>query len=69
MFTKDDILKQLGKFSIAKGKIVTVHTSLKAVGEVEGGAEALLSALIEYFTADGGLLSNPPIPGTVPFMI
>lgn len=59
MLKKSDILKQLEIFKKAKGKIVTVHTSLKAIGEIEGGAETLLSALIEYFTADGGLLCVP----------
>ena len=59
MFTKEDILKQLKAFEVAKGKIVTVHTSLKAIGEIEGGAEALLSTLIEFFTENGGLFCVP----------
>jgi len=57
--TKDDIIKELESFSVAKGKTVTVHTSLKAVGEIDGGGETLLDALIEYFTQDGGLLCIP----------
>ena len=59
MLTKADLLKQLEKFSEARGRIVTIHTSLKAVGEIDGGGETLLSALIEYFTQDGGLLCIP----------
>lgn len=59
MITKEEIIRQLDKFSKAKGKIVTVHTSLKAVGDIDGGGETLLSALIEYFTSDGGLLCIP----------
>lgn len=59
MISKSDIIKQLEKFSVAKGRIVTVHTSLKAVGEIDGGGETLLSALIEYFTQDGGLFCVP----------
>jgi len=59
LITKSEILKQLEFFHKAKGKIVTVHTSLKAVGEIEGGGETLLEALIEYFTRDGGLLCVP----------
>lgn len=59
MISKADIIKQLEKFSVAKGKIVTVHTSLKAVGEIDGGGETLLCALIEYFTQDGGLFCVP----------
>ena len=59
MIYREDILKQLERFHIAKGKPVLVHTSLKAIGEINGGAETLLLALIEYFTRDGGLLCIP----------
>lgn len=59
MITKDEITTQLNKFSFAKGKIVTVHTSLKKVGEISGGGDTLLDALIEFFTQDGGLLCIP----------
>ncbi len=58
MLSKDDLIKQLSVFK-TDGRPVTVHTSLKAIGEIEGGAETLLSVLIEYFTADGGLLVIP----------
>ncbi len=54
---KAQILSGLEKFNHLKGEIVTVHTSLKAIGEVDG--EILLSALIEFFTRDGGLLCIP----------
>ncbi|MEE1043523.1 MAG: AAC(3) family N-acetyltransferase [Clostridia bacterium] len=59
MFTKNEILKQLETFEVAKGTIVTMHTSLKAVGQVDGGAEALLDTLVEFFTQDGGLFTVP----------
>ena len=59
MFTKDHIKKQLENFSIAKGKPVTVHSSLKAIGETEGRGEGLLSVLIDYFTEDGGIFTVP----------
>ena len=59
MTTKNDIMKQLECFSFAKGKPVMVHSSLRSVGEVEGGGEGLLSVLIEYFTQNGGFLCVP----------
>ncbi len=59
MFTKAYIKKQLEEFNIARGKPVTIHTSLKAIGETEGGGEGLLSVLIDYFTKDGGIFSVP----------
>ena len=36
-----------------------MHTSLKAVGEIEGGGQTLLDALIEYVLDDGGLIVVP----------
>lgn len=59
LWTKEKLISQLENFRHIRGKIVTVHTSLKAVGEIEGGGETLLSALIDFFTQDGGLLCVP----------
>lgn len=59
MFKKTDILNQLQKMQAPQDRVVLMHTSLRAVGEVEGGAEALLDTLIAYFTAKGGLFCIP----------
>ena len=59
MYTKNDILQQLAAMHAPKGSVVMMHTSLRLVGEVEGGAQGLLDAMIEYFTADGGLFCVP----------
>lgn len=59
MVTKQQIFKQLKQMNAPQDRPVIVHTSLKAVGEVESGAQGLLDALIEYFTSDGGLLIVP----------
>ena len=59
MITRLDILADLNKVATPSGAVVTVHTSLRAVGEIEGGGQTLLDALIERFTADGGLLVIP----------
>lgn len=59
MWTKEQIFEQLAAFETALGKPVIVHTSLKAVGYIQGGADTLLSALIEYFTQKGGCLCVP----------
>ena len=58
-FTKNDIIRQLVALTVPKGVPVLFHSSLRAIGPVEGGAEALLDILIEYFTCDGGLLCVP----------
>ena len=59
MFTKASIIEQLKSLGVPQDRPIMVHTSLKAVGEVEGRAQGLLDALIEHVTADGGLLVIP----------
>ena len=59
MYTKEDIVSQLNTFSEVVGHHIHVHSSLKKVGEVEGRGEVVLSALVEYFTQKGGMISFP----------
>ena len=56
MFTKSHIHTQLRRMGVAPADTVLMHTSMKAVGEVEGRAEGFLDALIDYFAEDGLLL-------------
>lgn len=55
MVTKQDIFAMLEAVGVRPDDKVTIHTSLKAVGPIEGGAETLLDALREYL-CDGLLL-------------
>ena len=59
IFTKEDILGQLSQMNIPQDRVVLMHSSLRMVGNVEGGAKTLLDAMIEYFTAEGGLFCVP----------
>lgn len=59
VYTKADIKEQLRAMSAPKDSVVLMHSSLRAIGSVQGGASALLDALIEYFTEDGGLFCIP----------
>ena len=59
IFTKTDLLTQLSQLHIPRNRVVLVHTALRLIGRVEGGPQTVLDALIEYFTADGGLLCIP----------
>ena len=59
MLTKREILECLEKIGVPRDKVVDVHTSLKKIGEIEGGGQTLLDALIEHCTAEGGLLCIP----------
>lgn len=59
LHTKDDILRQLAALGAPRDSIVLMHASLRLIGPVEGGFQALLDTLVEYFTAKGGLLCIP----------
>ncbi|MBO5040828.1 MAG: AAC(3) family N-acetyltransferase [Clostridia bacterium] len=59
IYTEKDIREQLEKMGAPRDSVVLMHSSLRAVGDVEGGAEGLLDALVEYFTSDGGLFCVP----------
>ncbi len=59
VYTKPELLAQLDALHIPRDGVVLMHSSLRLVGQIEGGAEALLDALIEYFTATGGLFCVP----------
>ena len=59
MYTKKDIIDQLIALGVPKDKPVLVHSSLRAVGEVEGRADGLIDALKEHICAEGGLLCIP----------
>lgn len=59
VFTKTDILNQLQAMGAPTDSVVLMHSSLRAIGNIDGGAEALLDTLIEYFTRDGGLFCIP----------
>ena len=59
MFTRQEIFAQLQAMGVPRNRPVTIHTSLRQIGAVEGRGEGLLDMLIEYITADGGLLCVP----------
>ncbi|MBP1573799.1 MAG: AAC(3) family N-acetyltransferase [Oscillospiraceae bacterium] len=50
MFTKDDLKKQLSEIGIKSSDTVMIHTSMRAVGEVENGADGLIDAFSEYLS-------------------
>ena len=57
MYTKDDLIEDLKKLRINPKGTLMVHSSYKAIGEVEGRADTVLDALMEYM--EDGLLTLP----------
>lgn len=59
MLSEKDLILQLEKFDVPAGGPVIVHSSLKSIGYIDGGAASLLSALRNRFCKNGGLLCVP----------
>lgn len=57
MLTKSDIYNFLEDAKIKNTDTVMIHTSLKSIGEIEGGADGLIDAFISYL--DEGLFLIP----------
>jgi len=54
--TKEQLKKDLASLGIQKGMNLEVHSALSSFGYVEGGAETVISALMELLTEEGTLV-------------
>ncbi len=54
--TKDEIVKGLKKLGLPEGCAVMVHSALSSFGEVAGGADTVIAALLEAIGPQGTLL-------------
>lgn len=57
MYTKRDLTKQIEEMGIRPTDILLIHSSMKSIGDVEGRADTVLDAFMEYL--DEGLLIFP----------
>lgn len=57
MYKKEDIIKGIIDIGLKPTDTVLIHSSMKAIGEVEGGADTVLDAFMEYLK--DGLLILP----------
>lgn len=56
MYTKQDLLDAIINIGIKPSDTLLIHSSMKAIGEVDGGADTVLDAFIEYLKDDGLLI-------------
>ena len=49
-YTRLELQNQLKEMDLYPTDTVLVHSSMKSMGEVEGGADTVLDALMEYFS-------------------
>lgn len=64
--TKTDIVRGLRELGLLSGDRVLVHSSLAALGDVEGGADTVIDALLEAVGPDG-LVMVPTFMANSPF--
>ena len=53
---KEDIVKELKQIGLKRGDAVMVHTSLKSMGYICGGAQTVIEALLEVVGEDGTIM-------------
>ena len=58
MYTKAELKQQLQNAGLTGKETILIHSSMKAIGEVESGADTVLDAWMEYF-ADVIVTSDP----------
>ena len=56
ILTKEDLIKQFKECGVAQGQAIFVHTSIKKLGFVVGGAETVIRALLEIVGEEGTLM-------------
>lgn len=57
MYTKEQLVRQLSEMGLLPSDSVMVHSSMKAIGPVEGGADTVVDAFMQYFSE--GLFMTP----------
>lgn len=50
MFTKEELKQQLAQLGLKSTDTVMIHTAMKAIGQVQGGADGLIDAFCEYLS-------------------
>lgn len=60
--SKDSLKQQLAALGIRSGDSVMVHSSLKSMGWIAGGAQAVVEALLETITGEGTLVMPAQSP-------
>ena len=65
LVTRDDLVRGLHEIGLQAGDLVQVHSSLSALGYVDGGAEAVVDALLEVAGPRGTIMVPTFNHGTV----
>lgn len=67
MINKTDVKVSLSLAGIEPGDVVLMHSAYTAIGGVEGGADALIDAVLEYLGSEGTLVMSSLTGWGAPF--
>ncbi len=65
MFTYDSLKNDLVRAGIRPTDTILVHSAMKSIGEVDGGADTVLDVLCDYVGKGGGLVVFPTLTYTL----
>jgi aminoglycoside 3-N-acetyltransferase len=65
MFTKEVLIEDFKKLGLKSGSVVLVHSALSSLGQVEGGAQTVIEALLATIGPEGTLLMPALTRGSV----
>lgn len=58
MLTKEDLIRDIQALGVESGDLLHLKVSMRAIGEIDGGAKTLLNALLEVVGEQGTLVSD-----------
>jgi aminoglycoside 3-N-acetyltransferase len=56
MLTKTDLIREFSDLGLLPGDTILVHSSYKALGDVDGGPQTVIDALLDLLTPEGTLI-------------
>ena len=69
MIAKNALIKDLIDLGVTKGDVLNVKASMKSIGNIEGGANTLIEALVEAVGANGTIVTDSFVSVCSPYSI
>ena len=69
MLTKNDLIYDLEKLGLVRGDILNVKVSLRSIGEIDGGVNTLIDALLDIVGPEGTLVTDSFVSVRSPFTL
>ena len=54
--TKSQLVSDLSRLGVTKGEIIMVHSAMRSVGNIVGGPDVLIAALLDVLGSDGTIM-------------